>query len=110
MLNSGAGHGQNLGNLHGIVRMNTMDDVDMDSVLAPIDSPAAWKGAELQASDAWRRRLTATEIAALTRAAEETKGIACPGFGAAAFRVPEVEPLLTWMARAPGHGPGVGRG
>jgi hypothetical protein len=89
--------------------MDNMDDIDMDSVLAPIDSPAAWRGAELEASEAWRRRLTKTEIAALTRAAKETRDIACPGFGPAAFRVPELEPLLAWMARQLEHGPGVVR-
>jgi hypothetical protein len=50
-----------------------MDDVGTDRNLAPIDSPAAWRGGDLEGSDAWRRRLTETEIAALIRAAGATR-------------------------------------
>jgi hypothetical protein len=89
--------------------MDSMDDFRIEGFLAPIDGPAAWRGAELEASDAWRRRLTEIEIAALTRAAEETSSIACPGFGAEAFRVPELGPLFVWMAEQLEHGPGVVR-
>lgn len=85
------------------------DGVGKDDLLAPIDCPAAWRGAELEASDAWRRSLTAVEIAALTRAAEATHAIACPGFGADAFPVPELGPLFAWMARQLEDGPGVVR-
>ena len=81
----------------------------MDDILAPIDSPAAWRGADLAASDAWRRRLSANEIAALIRAAEETRAMPCPGFGPQAFRAPELGPLLAWMARQLEQGPGVVR-
>jgi hypothetical protein len=89
--------------------MDSMDDVGTDRILAPIDSPAAWRGPDLETSDAWRRRLTETEIAALIRAADETRDIVCPGFGADRFSVPELGPLFAWMARQLEHGPGVVR-
>ncbi|MEA2770789.1 MAG: hypothetical protein QOD93_3751 [Acetobacteraceae bacterium] len=76
---------------------------------APIDTPAAWRGADLAASDAWRRRLTDAEIAALERATEFAGSVPCPGFGPAAFPVPELAPLLRWMAQQLEHGPGVVR-
>jgi hypothetical protein len=81
----------------------------MDSLLAPIDAPAAWHGAALAESDAWRRQLTETEIAALERATEVARDATCPGFGSAAFPVPELAPLFAWMARQLEHGPGVVR-
>jgi Taurine catabolism dioxygenase TauD, TfdA family len=86
-----------------------MDDVGFDRILTPIEGPSAWRGADLEASEAWRRRLTDTEIAALTRAAEAARDVGCPGFGAAAFPVPELDPLLHWMAEQLEHGPGVVR-
>ena len=43
---------------------------EMSNLLAPIDIPAAWHGTALAKSDAWRRQLTETEIAALERATE----------------------------------------
>src|SRR5258708_6655455 len=89
--------------------MDSMDDLSMGHRLEPIDSPAAWRGGDLEASDAWRRRLTETELSALTRAAEETHASPCPGFGAGAFRVPELRPLFDWMAEQLEHGPGVVR-
>ena len=67
-----------------------MDDVDIDNLLAPIKGPAAWRGVDLAASDAWRRQLTDNEIAALTRAAKAAQAMPCPGFGADAFVVPEL--------------------
>jgi hypothetical protein len=77
--------------------------------LAPIDTPAAWRGADLEASDAWRRRLTGAEVAALERATDAASSAACPGFGPAAFPVPELAPLFAWMAQQLEHGPGVVR-
>ena len=77
--------------------------------MEPIRGPSAWKGAELAASEAWRRRLTAAEIAALLRAADETRAVPCPGFGPRAFAIPELMPLLTWMVDELEHGPGVVR-
>jgi hypothetical protein len=38
----------------------------MDALLAPIETAQAWTGKQLAASDAWRRRLTPTEVEALT--------------------------------------------
>jgi hypothetical protein len=81
----------------------------MDEILAPIDTPAAWYGADLADSDAWRRKLTPGEIAALERATEEALGVPCPGFGPAAFRVPELAGLFAWMARQLERGPGAVR-
>src|SRR5580698_1836514 len=86
-----------------------MDDVGIDRILTPIDSPAAWRGDELRASEAWRRRLTEIEIAAMLRAAEAVRDVTCPGFPAAAFPVPELGPLFAWMAEQLEHGPGVVR-
>jgi Taurine catabolism dioxygenase TauD, TfdA family len=84
-----------------------MDHVE--NVYTPIGGPIAWRGSELTGSEAWRRRLTDHEIAALERAAHETHAIACPGFGASAFSVPELVTLFTWMAKQLEQGPGVVR-
>ncbi len=77
--------------------------------LSPIDSPAAWRGEDLARSDAWRRVLTPTEIAALERAADQARTAPFPGFGRAAFPVPELAPLYAWMEQQLEHGPGVVR-
>jgi Taurine catabolism dioxygenase TauD, TfdA family len=77
--------------------------------LAPIDTASAWRGADLEASYAWRRRLTGAEIAALERATDAASSAPCPGFGPAAFPVPELAPLFAWMAQQLEHGPGVVR-
>ena len=74
-----------------------------------IDGPAAWRGAELAASESWRRQLTSMEIGALERAAAEAAALPCPGFAAAGFQVPELTPLLAWMAQQLEHGPGAVR-
>jgi hypothetical protein len=74
-----------------------------------IGSPAAWTGAMLAAHEAWGRRLSADEVGALERAAEQSAGAPCPGFPARAFRVPELAPLLAWMARQLEDGPGAVR-
>jgi hypothetical protein len=90
-------------------RMET-DMKGLDAMnLAPIKIPSAWRGTELADSDAWRRRLTATEIAALERATDEARDASCPGFGPDVFRVPELGPLFAWMARQLEHGPGAVR-
>jgi len=81
----------------------------MDAQLAPIDSPAAWRGDELARSAAWRRTLTSAEIAALERATAEVGTLPCPGFGPDAFAVPELAGLFTWMVQQLEHGPGVVR-
>jgi hypothetical protein len=81
----------------------------MESQLSPIDGPAAWTGAQLAASGAWGRRLTASETGALERATEMAARLPCPGFGPAAFQVPELAPLFAWMAWQLEHGPGVVR-
>jgi hypothetical protein len=81
----------------------------MDDLLAPIETPAAWRGNQLAESDAWRRSLTNTEIAALQRATEKAESAPCPGFGPASFQVPELAPLFTWMAHQLEHGPGAVR-
>jgi hypothetical protein len=78
-------------------------------MFTPIETPQAWHGADLEASDAWRRRLTETEIGALTRAADAARNAPCPGFGKWAFEIPELESLLAWTARQLEHGPGVVR-
>jgi hypothetical protein len=74
-----------------------------------LDSSAAWRGNELAESEAWRRRLTAREIAALERATLETRDVTCPGFGPKSFAVPELRPLFAWMAHQLERGPGVVR-
>ena len=81
----------------------------MDDTFEPIDSPAAWRGDELAASPAWRRALTAAEIAALERATAGARSAPLPGFGASAFPVPELEPLFAWMIEQLERGPGVVR-
>lgn len=83
----------------------------MDPNLNPIESPAAWRGADLAGSDAWRRALTGREIAALERAAADVraKGAPCPGFGRDTFSIPELAPLFAWMAEQLERGPGVVR-
>jgi hypothetical protein len=80
-----------------------------DDLIAPIDSPAAWHGADLAASAAWRRSLTGDEIAALERATLAARALPITGFGPAAFPVPELAPLFAWMADQLEHGPGVVR-
>jgi Taurine catabolism dioxygenase TauD, TfdA family len=77
--------------------------------LTPIETTAAWRGADLEASDAWRRRLTGAEIAALERATDAASSAPCPGFGPASFPVPELAPLFAWMAQQLEHGPGIVR-
>lgn len=81
----------------------------MQQIYTPIETPAAWRGSELQASEAWGRRLSDVEIAALERATDASASEPCPGFAAAAFRIPELAPLLSWMAQQLEHGPGVVR-
>lgn len=78
-------------------------------LLAPIETKAAWRGPGLEASDAWGRHLTAVEISALERAAETVGNHPCPGFGPAAFSVPELKPLFAWMAEQLENGPGAVR-
>ena len=81
----------------------------MNNLVAPIDTPAVWHGAALATSDAWRRQLTETEIAALERATEMARTAPCPGFGPAAFPVPELTPLfatsVTARSTSSGHPP-----
>ncbi len=77
--------------------------------LTPIEGPAAWRGPDLSASGAWRRRLNDAEITALERAAEASRSTPCPGFPASAFPAPELAPLLAWMANQLERGPGVVR-
>jgi len=81
----------------------------MADMMTPIEGPAAWRGEDLLNSPAWRRALTAVEIAALERAASSGRGAPCPGFGKAAFPVPELAPLFAWMAEQLERGPGVVR-
>ena len=81
----------------------------MNAILEPIDSPAAWRGEALLRSPAWRRALTAAELAALQRATASARDAKCPGFGRAAFSVPELAPLFAWMAEQLERGPGVVR-
>jgi hypothetical protein len=83
--------------------------VAMSTLLAPIETSAAWRGPELEASAAWRRQLTRAEIEALARAVDAARGAPCPGFGPSAFPVPELAPLFAWMAHQLEHGPGVVR-
>jgi hypothetical protein len=75
-------------------------------LLAPIETKAAWRGTELEASEAWGRNLTVTEIAALERATETVMHHPCPGFGPSAFAVPALKPLFAWMAEQLERGPG----
>lgn len=81
----------------------------MDANLQPIDSPAAWYGEDLANSPAWRRVLTAAEIAALERATEGARGAPLPGFRKEVFPVPELAPLFAWMIEQLERGPGVVR-
>jgi hypothetical protein len=83
--------------------------VAMADMMTPIEGPAAWRGEDLLNSPAWRRALTAVEVAALERAASSARGAPCPGFGKAAFPVPELAPLFAWMAEQLERGPGVVR-
>jgi hypothetical protein len=81
----------------------------MDNDLAPIDSPAAWRGGDLARSAAWRRALSASEVSALERATAQVRALPCPGFGPESFAVPELAELFTWMVQQLEHGPGVVR-
>ena len=81
----------------------------MTSSFEPIDSPAAWRGEDLLNSPAWRRALTATELAALMRATEGVRAAPLPGFRKDAFAVPELAPLFAWMEEQLERGPGVVR-
>lgn len=81
----------------------------MQHALTALDIPAAWTGAELAKSDAWRRVLTRAEVDALERATEAAAALPCPGFGPAVFKVPGLAPLFAWMAQQLEHGPGVVR-
>lgn len=74
-----------------------------------INSPAAWRGAELEASGAWRRALSPREIAALERATHSARDLPFQGLPATAFPVPELTPLFAWMAEQLEDGPGVVR-
>lgn len=74
-----------------------------------INSPAAWRGAELEASGAWRRTLSPREIAALERATHSARNLPFQGLPATAFPVPELTPLFAWMAEQLEDGPGVVR-
>jgi hypothetical protein len=81
----------------------------MNDMLTPIDGPAAWRGDEMLHLPAWRRALSATELAALHRATRAARDVSCPGFGKVAFHIPELAPLFAWMAEQLEHGPGVVR-
>ena len=70
----------------------------MNDMLTPIEGKAAWRGDDLLHSPAWRRVLTAAELAALERATAAARGVRCPGFGKAEFPVPELAALFAWMA------------
>jgi hypothetical protein len=76
-----------------------------------IEGRAAWRGSELAADSSWRRALTADEIAAMERAAvaAERRGMAPTGFAAEEFPVPELQPLIAWLAEQLERGPGVAR-
>ena len=77
--------------------------------LSPIGGAAAWRGAELAADPAWRRRLSTAEIAALRRATEAAAALPVAGFSARRFPLPELAPLFAWMAQQLEYGPGVVR-
>jgi Taurine catabolism dioxygenase TauD, TfdA family len=81
------------------------------TALELIDGPAAWRGTELARDTGWRRTLTGDEAAALERAADAAaaRGVPPTGFAAAEFAVPELRPLLAWLAGQLEHGPGVAR-
>ncbi|HEX5317973.1 MAG TPA: TauD/TfdA family dioxygenase [Stellaceae bacterium] len=83
----------------------------MDAQTRPIGGPASWRGDELTGDPSWRRELTAAELAALERAASaaEARGIGSTGFAAADFPIPELKPLLAWLAGQLENGPGVAR-
>jgi len=81
----------------------------MEDMLTPIEGPAGWRGDALLHSPAWRRALTAAELAALERATATARDVPCPGFGKSEFLVPELAPLFAWMAEQLEHGPGVVR-
>jgi hypothetical protein len=73
-------------------------------ILASIDSPAAWHGTALAASDGWRRQLTVAEIAALERATEAVLDATCPGFGPGVFPVPfAYGPGVVRLSGLPAH-------
>ncbi|MBV9859664.1 MAG: TauD/TfdA family dioxygenase [Alphaproteobacteria bacterium] len=84
---------------------------DANPVLTPIEGPAAWRGADLAGNPDWRRSLTDREVAALMRAAEESRarGAGPTGFGADRFAIPELAPVLGWLAEQLERGPGVAR-
>jgi hypothetical protein len=83
----------------------------LDTALQLIDGPAAWRGSDLARDALWRRVLTRDEIAALERAAgaAETRDVPPTGFGPSEFPVPELQPVLKWLAGQLEHGPGVAR-
>jgi hypothetical protein len=83
----------------------------MKSGLQPIEGPAAWRGADLVGDPSWRRTLTPAEAAALEGAAEAAKarGVAPTGFAAPEFPVPQLRPLLSWLADRLERGPGIAR-
>lgn len=84
----------------------------MDTMpLAPIGGRAAWRGEDLSRSRFWPYRLAAAEIAALDQAlaAVKARGLAPPGFGAEAFPIPGLAPLLAAMLEELDAGTGVVR-
>jgi len=83
----------------------------IESALQPIEGPAAWSGADLVGDPSWRRTLTSAEVSALEGAAEVAKarGVAPTGFAAPVFPVPQLQPLLSWLADRLERGPGIAR-
>jgi hypothetical protein len=71
---------------------------------APLEVPAAWRGAALRHSDAWIDRLTAGEIDELDRARRHARGRALESLTAQGF------PLPTLAARARGWAKQLARG
>lgn len=81
----------------------------LDSLLAPIETPAAWTGPALATSEAWKRVLTPLEIGALECATAGAASLPITGFGAKSFPIPELRNLFAWMANQLESGPGVVR-
>jgi hypothetical protein len=74
----------------------------------PIESPAAWRGADLANSDAWIVRLTPEKIDELdrARASVRARGLVLAQVGRDAFPLPTLTPVIAEWARELASGRG----
>ena len=76
---------------------------------APLDVPAAWRGAELARRDDWIVRLSAAQVDELARAADAAaaRGLGLDAVRRADFPLPTLGPVVAQWARELLHGRGV---